>query len=211
MPLFAWIIIGILSFIALLVIILLIAKVELRISYRNELTISAKFLFLRFKLYPEKQKKKKKKTKGKKPQVASPKPPAKTEEKKKSDIIPKLFEYRETVLGIVKEFASVLHFRFLNINIKIATDDAAKTAITYSLAVQGVSYLVSFLDNYSNIDVTKNSSINVYTDFLSEESSLDGSVLLYTRVYHALPVLMKVVKLVTQIKLKSEDTKNGTN
>lgn len=210
MPLFAWIIIGILSFIALLVIILLTAKVELRISYKDELSISAKFLFLNFKLYPEKPKKKKKKKKSKKPQPPASKSPSKKEAKKKSDIIPKLFEYRDTVLGIVKEFASVLHFRFLDINIKIATDDAAKTAITYSLAVQGVSYLVSFLDNYSNVDVTKNSSINVYTDFLSEESSLDGSVLLYTRVYHALPVLMKIVKLVTQIKLKSEDTKNGT-
>ena len=210
MPLFAWIIIGILSFIALLVIILLTAKVELRISYKDELSISAKFFFLNFKLYPEKPKKKKKKKKSKKPQPPASKSPSKKEAKKKSDIIPKLFEYRDTVLGIVKEFASVLHFRFLDINIKIATDDAAKTAITYSLAVQGVSYLVSFLDNYSNVDVTKNSSINVYTDFLSEESSLDGSVLLYTRVYHALPVLMKIVKLVTQIKLKSEDTKNGT-
>lgn len=208
MPLFAWIIIGILLFIALLLLIFLTAKVELVISYTNELKVYAKFLFWRFKLYPEKKKKKQKK--GKKPVKPTFKPPVKKEEKKKTDVISKLYEYRTVVIEIIKEFSKKLHFRFVNINIKVATDDAAKTAIVYSLATQGVSYLLSFLDSFSNVDITNKSSINIYTDFLSDESELNGSVHLYSRVFHSIPILIKIVKLITQIKLKSEDTKNGT-
>ena len=137
-------------------------------------------------------------------------PPKKVEQKKKSDILSKLFEYRKVVISIIKEFASKIHFNFVKINIKIATDDAAKTTLAYAGAIQGVSYLVSFLENYSNVDITKNSSINVYTDFLSEESELDGSVFIHTRVINAFPVIIKIVKLITQMKLKSEDSNNGT-
>ena len=208
MPLFAWIIIGILLFIALLAVIFLLSKVQLVISYKDDFSVNAKFLFLKFKLYPEE----KKKPKTKKKQAVSPtkKPTEKPKEKKKGSIIPKLFEYREVIIDIVKEFASRIHFKFVKINIKIATDDAAKTALAYSGAVQGVSYLVSFLENHSNVDMTNNSSINIYTDFLSEESELDGSIYIHTRVYHAIPVLLRIIKLITQIKLKSEDLKNGT-
>ena len=208
MPLFAWIIIGILLLIALFILVLLLARVQLVISYKNDFSVHAKLLFLKFKLYPEKEKPKKKPKK--KVPTPTKAPPKKVEQKKKGDILPKLFEYRKVIISIVKEFATKVHFKFVKINIKIATDDAAKTALAYSGAVQGVSYLVSFLENYSNVDITKNSSINVYTDFLSEESELDGSVYIYTRVFNAFPVLMRVVKLITQMKLKSEDSNNGT-
>ena len=101
MPLFAWIIIGILLLIALLVLVILLAKVQLVISYKNDFSVYAKLLFLKFKLYPEKEKpKKKKKKKATTPTKA---PPKKVEQKKKSDILSKLFEYRKVVISIIKE------------------------------------------------------------------------------------------------------------
>ena len=203
MPLFAWIIIGILLFIAILVLTLLLSKIKLVLSYENDFSICAKFLFLKFKLYPEKEKKEKKKKK-KKPSVQTQKPIPKKPEKKKPGVLEVVFAYRDIIIDIVKEFAGKLHFKFVKINIKISTDDAAKTALTYSCAVQGVSYLVSFLENYSNVDMEK-SSINVYTDFLSEESEFQGSVCIHTRIFIALPVIAKIIKLIAKIKLKTED------
>ena len=86
------------------------------------------------------------------------------------------------------------HFRIktARLNITVATDDAAKTAILYGVAVQGVEYILALLDKLTNVDYKKNSEVNVGVDYLSETMSVDVSIAFAIRVWHLFDIIFRV-------------------
>ncbi len=74
------------------------------------------------------------------------------------------------VKRLIKRFAKYLYIDVSKLYIKVATDDAAKTAYLYSAACQSVAYLTELLDNLTNFDVRKNAEFAVYPDFTTEQS-----------------------------------------
>ena len=94
------------------------------------------------------------------------------------------------VIGaLFSKFAKKLHIKVARLNIKVATGDAATTAIVYGAAVQSVAYIIEILQRITNIDGLKNAEISVTPDYLSEETSLDLCFVFSLRIRHVFEIL----------------------
>lgn len=177
----------ILAIIALFIVLLLSAKIKLVISYANEASVYVKFLFFKINLVPSAPKPKKKKTRKKKKKKShsqSSSHTAKVEKKKLSvkQIIKIISIMKDTITGILKDFLGKIHFRFIKIYADIGCEDASKTALAYGAVSQSVAYFVELLDNISNVEVSKSSSIDIRSNFISQKSVFELNCLLYLRV-----------------------------
>lgn len=183
--------------IILLIAAFLAMRLNVVVSYKDSLCVYAKVLFIKIPIYPQKEKKKKKKKKEKKPpEKAVEKEEDKKEEKgdKKVSPVKILWQMRESILRLIERFFGYLHFKFIRLKITVGCEDAAKTAIAYGLTTQSVAYLIEILNNISNVDISKHSEIYVKSDFISQESSFDGKIVLYIRVLPVLKVAFGAIK-----------------
>lgn len=100
----------------------------------------------------------------------------------------------EENLDLVKRIASFFFSRFFRhlridvtrIHIVIGTDEAAKTAMLYGVAVQSVAYLLALLDKFTNLHGLQKQDVYVDTDFLSEEIRADVKIAFSIRLWHVL-------------------------
>lgn len=198
MPIFAYILLGI----ALLITLILITRVRVFICYDDAVRVYARLWFLKFNLIPGKVKEeKKRKKKKKKSDTSATQKPA---EKKKS-LAAKLWELRKVLTDVLAYFLGKLHFRFIKLHVIVACDNAAKTALLYAGANQGVTYIIEILRNISNVDVAKHSDVYVGSDFISLESSLEGKIELYIRVAPLILVGVHALKEYTKHMSAKED------
>lgn len=211
MPVYGYILIGI----ALLLFLLLISKIKVFLSYDESLKIYAQFLFFKICIIPSGSKKKKSKKKKTAYKAVAKKNDDKkavsndTKPKQKS-IVQGLFEIRESLLTLIKRFLGKLHFKFIVLKVKVATDNAATTALLYGAVNQGVSYLLETLKSISNVDMTDNSDISVSADFLSQKSDFKAKIVLY--LHFASLVYVGIHAMITYFKLKStKEDKHGTD
>jgi hypothetical protein len=93
----------------------------------------------------------------------------------------------------------------LKLKINVACDNAAKTALLYAAANQGVAYIIEILRNISNVDVTKNSEVYVKSDFISCQSDFEGKIELYIRVLPFIAVSINSFKEYEKYKSTKED------
>lgn len=177
MPVFVYILLGI----ALLITILLFAKVKVYIVYDDSLKVYAKLWFIRINisilklLGNAKKKKQKKKEKAQKKLEALG---ADADIKKQNPILLKLTEIK-VVLDALFVFLKKIHFRFLKLRINVACEDAATTALVYAGATQGVSYIIELLRNISKVDMVKNSDVLVNADFISRKPEFEAKIVLH--------------------------------
>lgn len=194
--------------IALLIGIILLLRVKVIISYEERLQVYLRFAFFKVRLFPAKPKKPKKaKKKGKKTKKApAPNTENKPEEQKKDEgAVSKLWAMREILLHTIAKFLNKLHFKFVKLNIVVAGDNAASTALLYGATTQGVAYLIEILDNISNVDISKRSKISVRSDFISQKSFFEGKIVLYISVVHILYVGLHFLKKLIKSKMKVEE------
>ena len=90
---------------------------------------------------------------------------------------------------------------------RVATGDAASTAILYGSISQALSYLVATLDSITNLDSLKRSDILIYPDYLSDKLeakiNLTFSIRLIGVVDTALRSLFRFLKLYKRAKAVS--------
>ena len=174
----------VLSIFALLLLLLLI-PVRLSLSFRETLSISVSYLFLRFPLYPRekevrlsdytprKLRKRKRKLRNKR-RIEKVKEAQKSRKNKKT--LEKKLRQLRLILAILKHvyknILSAVHLRVKRFYVTVATDDAAKTAILYGIAAQSTSYLLALLKAYTKTSV-KRGFVDVVADFCGKESTLD--------------------------------------
>lgn len=171
------IIIGIILFLILLVLFLLLLKVKINIILDESLTVYVKALFFKIKLFPSSKKKKGKPKKEKKKKKPKPSKDKKTSEapdkEKEAAAKPTIIDYIGIILDVVKlffrRFAKHLHIRLATVYIKVASPDAAQTAMLYGATSQAVAYLVEGLNAITNLDRLKSSHIEVFPDFSSDK------------------------------------------
>ena len=222
--------------ILLLFLFLLTLKVTLTVAYRDEITLSVKVLFLRIRLLPKKEKKlprsmsaaqarrlqkKMKKQAAKKAAKKAEKKKAKEErkqegittqkggKKKKSirEILDTVAMIREIVSVVIHRFFKHLRVDMARIKIKVATNDAATTAIAYGAVTQSVNLLLPLLNKIKHLDLPKVGDIDVSADFLSDSPEADVKLSFSLRVWHMLHVAIGA--LFTFIKhLVRKQTKN---
>lgn len=209
MPVWVYIVGAILLFLALL----LSLKVNIIVSYKEELTVYLRVLFVRIRLFPKKVKLREKKKRQKK-KVESTAEVLPEEGKKELSPVKVVWEIREAVLSLADKCLGELHFKFAKLNIEVGCSDAAKTALVYGTVVQSVAYLIEILDNISNVEISRFSKINVNSNFISQKSYADGKITLYVRVFSAFKILIHTLKTYFAYKStkdKLSEDKNGKN
>ena len=172
----------ILAAILLLLLLLLFARVRVTLVYKENARAYARFLFLRFPIYPQNKKK-----------VRISDFSYKNLKKRKKQKIPsdnskqiKRTSQKDTKKGI-SSFYRILkalyphllrYFRIdaTRIHITVGTGDAAQTAIAYGAVSQTVAYICAILDQHTNFHTRHKSSVVVVPDFTAENFSADCKI-----------------------------------
>ena len=213
---------------------LLSIKITLKVTYTDKLAVYLKILFVKIKLHPKKDKKQKyphsmSKRKAKQIRDSLTKK-TKTKKKKKSrkddkdeedddspDVISILSIVSSFVKNFIKRFTRAIRLKASKIKIIVATEDAAKTAITYAAVTQSINLFFPVLDDLKTVKkLPKGKNLSVRADFLSDKPTLDIDLELYVRIGSALKAVCgaaisafkKAVK--DQVKkLEKKDNKKG--
>lgn len=208
MPGWIYIVGAILLFLGLL----LSMKVNIVVSYKKELCVFLRILFIKIRLFPKKVKLKEKKNKKKsvkEEKTDTDKRP--TEETKKTSPVNAIIKTKDLILSLAKKTLGKLYVKFSRLNIVVACEDASKTALAYGATVQSVAYLMEALDNVSNVKVSRFSNINVDSNFISQKSSIEGKVIIYIRVISGIILLFSLLKtyLVFKSNKQISEDENG--
>ncbi len=230
-----WIIFGA---IVLFIMIILWQSITVTFDYENKLNLRVKFLF--FTIYttdPKKQKKKKEKKsrKEKNPPEKQEETPPKADnsaseensdnktadkqtppkKKKKLDIdLEMIMDYVESASPPVKRLFKKIRWYDVYVDWVVATDDAAKTALTYGSICSVLYPFFKWLTTYFTAHVKE---VNIEADFSKEESDIFAYFLLKLRLSTALAcIIWLAVRLLktyskynqqpTQPKQKSKQT-----
>lgn len=189
----AIIVLYILLAIALLICLVLSLRINLHIIYEDELKVYFRILFIKIPILPDENKRFNLSNFGRKKKDS---PIHIVQDIQKADpnsssIIDKLNSVREIISIIFNAFHRHLHVKLTKIYIRVATADAAQTAIIYGAVSTVVVCIIDILDDITNLKQLKNSSISVEPDFLSEKTDIKLNILLYISVFGAIKVLMK--------------------
>lgn len=185
-----YILLGIVLFICLI----LSLRIKLQIIYEDELKVYLKILFFKIQILPDKNKKfniSKFKRKKKQSSPAYILKDIKEAEPTSDSIIDKLNSVREIISIFFDSFHKHLHVKLTKIHVKVASSDAAKTAILYGTASTAVACVVDLIDEITNLHRLKESSISVEPDFLSDKTDIKLNIMLYISVAGAIKVLLK--------------------
>ena len=143
----------------------------------------------------------KKQRKAEKKKAKKEKEEQKIREKNGGELPPKKKKSLSEILDLVKRLLRAFISRFpkylrtdtARLVIGVASDDAAKTAITYGVTVQSVQYLVTLMREHTDFRVNKNAVVSVYPDFLSEKWTADIDLTFSIRMWQVLAVGIEVI------------------
>ena len=182
---------------ATLIALVLATRATINIVYEDQLKIYLKVLFFRFRLYPEKKRKFSSKSYDKKLKKLAKRKDVRLVDSSKSGskagIVDNIKTIYEVLKVLFKSFSKYLHVSLAKIHIKIATPDAAQTAILYGAASASLACVVELLDSYTKLHKIKERSIYIEPDFLSEKSDIRINISLSLSVYGAVAMILKTM------------------
>ncbi len=95
----------------------------------------------------------------------------------------------DVVFAVIKCFGRHLRVDVARLHVNVATGDAAKTAITYGAVTQSAAYLLTLLSETMHFDYTRNADVAIYTDYLSEKSTVEADITFRIRLWHIFAIL----------------------
>ena len=199
-------------------------KVSVVIAYSDNLLLYAKVFFVKIKLIPKKEpkrirrmsrakaqrikKKLEKKAQKKKLEEKEKAKEEKAEGKgKKSprDIISIIQTVATVSVAVIKRFAKHLRIKIAKINLVVASDDAASTAIIYGAVCQSINVLMPVLEDVKNFKNLKNADITVDCDFGSTEPKIDIKLEFSIRVWQILNIVIGAFIAFVKHKIRSDE------
>ena len=208
MPLFLILILAIL----LLFVLLLALRVRLVITCNEAVRLKLTVLCFSITLFPrrkkrirlskytpkaiEKRKRRAEKKRARKAQKAEKRAKKKAEDAAKSGHRPSerptlrdnLTLTRALAAALVRKTNKHLHLKAARLHIRVATGDAATTAVLYGAVSASLAYLLAALDRVTDLK-TKPRDVSVFADYLSERSHVDLKLIFSLRVWGALLLL----------------------
>ncbi len=219
------IILCILTAITALITLILSLWVRLRVAYTEEngLRVWVRVLFLKFNLLPAKQQKinlrdykikRFRKLERKRTLLAEKERHKKAKKSAESDAAPaeispelplgeKIALLTKVITKIIRRFARYLRVDVSRLYIKVASDDAAKTAYLYAAAVQSAAYLTEIMQNITNFNVNRSADFSVIPDFTSEQSEINADFTFRMRVMDM--ARLGISALIGYMRVKSVD------
>lgn len=201
---------------------LVIMPVKIKATFTDSLTLKAGYLFLWFTLVPAKEKKKKKKkTKDKKEAPKEEKPKENENKSTIQDIIKEqgiggflhIINQAVTIIkGLISDITDHLIICKFNLNIAVASDDAADTAIQYGEICAVLYPAVSFI--FGNVKKVKKQNISVMPDFNKKSTEISADVfvkisvifIIFAAVHRGIQALKLMLKLRSAPKNKQPVT-----
>lgn len=211
----------VLAIIVAITVALLFIRIKIVIKYTEDLIVYVKILFFKIKLVPKKEKKlklsdythkklDKKEKKQKAKELKKEKKKAEKAEAKKAEskedkpgILETLGLIKNLVAAFFKYFFKYLRIDLSKINITVASEDAAKTAIMYGAISQSVAYIVEILDNTVNMKKKKDTEVSVAADFVAEKLSADIHIAFSLLVWQVLDIVFRLAVKYIKTKIKS--------
>lgn len=170
---FLYILLSIIVFIVLLLCI----KITFVTNYEEDFVLEAKWLFVRYKLYPPKEKKTEKK---KKDTPKEPKKDSKPKKEKKPNIIKRFYKNQGLtgVIELINAAATVMTGMFkrifksiiidsMDIAMLVTGEDSAKTAVNYGEVCAAVFPAIGLICSTMRV---KKHRINIRPDFIGSEN-----------------------------------------
>ena len=178
MPVFVYILLGI----ALLITLLLFAKVKAYICFDDHLYVYAKLWFIKINLsipkILESSKIQKLKRRARRENLAERRAEKAGEVSpiKPHPVVVSLNEIRVLLDAVFSYFLKKIHIKFLKLKVEVGCEDAATTALVHAYATQGVAYIIELLRNISNVDTIENSEVTVNANFISQKSDVEAKI-----------------------------------
>ena len=98
---------------------------------------------------------------------------------------------RALAAALVRKTGKHLRLRAARLHLRVATGDAAKTAILYGAVCQTLSYLLALLDHVTRLKAAE-PDVAVTADYLSEKSEADVHLIFSLRLIGALAILFSI-------------------
>lgn len=112
--------------------------------------------------------------------------------------VPNLKENLEMVLALLQKFykrtKGQIKIRIKKLHIRVATGEAAHTALLYGVVVQLVSYMIGYVEtNYTALE-RDDGDLSVEPDYTSSESSADIDIVFRAKIWRAILILIDMVE-----------------
>lgn len=115
--------------------------------------------------------------------------------------VKEIFGFIRSVLERLKESLKHIAIRRLCLDIKVASGDAAATAVEYGAVCAAVYPVLTFIDGILNV---KMKSINVTADFNSDNSDFGFSVVVRVRIIYLIVMAFGVFSEYNKFKTRNE-------
>ncbi len=176
-----------------LILFLLTQKIKLCITYGEDMSVVAKLLFFKYRLYPIEKKsknKKRKKTKPKKKKASATGSKQATGSKPKKSILDTISFVTTLIRELISHFKKALSVDINKVIITLGgADDAALAAIEYGAVCVSAQTLLALADNFPD-RVKVNSTPVVDIDYLSKKSGFELDIVINIGIFRALSALL---------------------
>ena len=119
-----------------------------------------------------------------------------------SGALKEIFSFFLKCLSHIKGLLRHIKIKRICLNITVASPDAAKTAIEYGAVCAAVYPVLALIDTVPNIAFRE---INVKSDFNSENSQFDFSLVIKLQIFFALISAFKIYKEYKNFNIRIED------
>ena len=111
--------------------------------------------------------------------------------------VPNVKENLEMVLALAKKLLhktrGKVKIKINKLHIRVASGDAAHTALLYGVVIQLVSYLIGFVEkNYTSIQ-RRDGALAVEPDYTTSESSANIDIVLSAKIWRAVMILIEMM------------------
>ena len=129
---------------------------------------------------------------------------AKKKKKSMSEILDVVHMARAIAAEVIRRFFRHLRIDLARVHIKVATGDAATTAVAYGAACTAINMLLPVLSEVENFSMPREQDFSVEADFLGESPTLDLKISFSLRVWHVLHIAFGALGQFLRHKAKSQ-------
>lgn len=210
-----------------LILLLLLSPIRVTLQSKDDLEVRLSYLFFKRTLYPEEEeeirlsdytprrvrrrrRKALRRCRIEKQKAALQK--KKQEKKTEESVTDKLHTVRlllQMLRRMYRPVLSAIRIRVYRLYVKVATEDAAKTAILYGAAAQSMAYILELLESHTKTKID-DQSVGVIADFCETETEFDVKIRFSTTPMRLLGLGFKALLFLSKIKDENDDkNKNG--
>lgn len=206
--------------ILLLIALSLALRVRICIVLKDSVSITLHILCFKKRLFPRRKAPKRKylskKRAAKKARKAAKKAAREAAEeakakhllapKKEKTLAEKIVLLRAVCAALIRKTRKHLRLHAARLHIRVATGDAAETAVLYGVVCQSLSYLLALFDRVTKLKAVT-PDVSVTADYLAEKPHADVKLVFSLRVLGAIVILISAAFAYIRTKIKRSNHK----